>query len=248
MGNPSRAPNGISTASPARSTLWNYTAPDPTKNISFFDDFVGPQSFPIASSGLAAASNSTWTVTVTEAGAGNAASSITNAHGGILQLVTDAASGDTIYAQKAGEFILPASNKKIWFKAKLKIASATLPDLVVGLQVTDTTPLDVTDGIYFLKASGAATVDLICRKDASTGSTSASAITSFVADTYLTLGFEYDGLSAIKYFVDDVHKGTLAVSSSYLPDTTITMSIGIKNSSAAANTLSVDYLFAAMER
>ena len=53
--------------------------------------------------------------------------------------------------------------KKAFFKCRFKVSDATQSDVVIGLQVIDTTPLDVTDGIYFLKPDDAATVNFVVR-------------------------------------------------------------------------------------
>ena len=250
--NPTRSPKGISTAAVARSTLWNYTAPDPTKNIVFFEDFAtSAVTVPIVTSGLAAASNSAWVFTVTEAGAGNAATSWTNGNGGLFTITNDAANNDLVVAQNKVEFILPASNKRIWFKSRFKVSDATNSAAVVGLQVTNTDPTAATDGIYFYKAAAAATVDCICRKNTTTGSTSATSVATMADDTFIVLGYEFDGVRYIKVFVDEVHKTTIDLSttaSAYLPDTTIAMTMFIKNGAAAAKSMTVDYLFAACER
>ena len=118
----------------------------------------------------------------------------------------------------------------------------------MGLQVVDTTPLDVTDGVYFLKAAGAATIDAIVRKNATTGSNSASAIASVADDTFITLGMYYDGDSKVYYSVNETVLGSLSATSAYLPDTITTVSVAVANGSAVARTLTLDYVFAAFER
>jgi hypothetical protein len=45
-----------------------------------------------------------------------------------------------------------------------------------------------------------------------------------------------------------VCKGSLSASSTYLPDTELTVSFGIQNGEAVAKTMTVDYIFAAKER
>jgi len=64
----------------------------------------------------------------------------------------------------------------------------------------------------------------------------------------LSVAWYYDGKSSVKYFVNDVHKGTLDGSSTYLPDTELTISFGIQNGEAVAKIMTVDYIFAAKER
>ncbi|HKR17718.1 hypothetical protein [Rhizorhapis sp.] len=234
MAAPTRFPGGVTNAARA-STLFNAGFQDPTKWHVYFEDFD-----------TYAAGD--WTITKTEAGAGSASEALTDVDGGALLITNDAADDDNDFFQKKGESFLLEAGKRAFFKARFKVSDATQSDVVIGLQVTDTTPLDVTDGIYFLKADGAATLDVICRKNATTGSTSASAITSLANDTFIVLGWYYDGKSTLAYFVNDVQVGSLDASSSYLPDTEITVSFGIQNGEAVAKTMTVDYLLAAKER
>lgn len=226
-----RFKNGLTTTAKG-STMGEFILPDVTKAHVYFDDFDTYTA-------------GQWTVTETQAGATQA---LTDGDGGLLLLTNSAADDDLVALQKVGESFLMAAGKEAWFKTRLKVSDATQSDFVVGLQITDTTPLAVTDGIYFLKADGAATVDVICRKDASTGSTSASAITSVVADTFITLGWYYNGKGSLAYFVNDVQYGTLDASATYLPDTELTVSFAIQNGEAAAKTMTVDYILAAKAR
>jgi hypothetical protein len=234
MASPVHYPGGVSTAR-TTAPLGAFGMPDPTAWHVYFNDF---DRFVVGD----------WTITTTEAGAGSATEALTDEDGGVLLVTNDAADDDADFFQKVGESFLMAAGKKAFFKARFKVSDATQSDVVIGLQVTDTTPLDVTDGIYFLKADGAATIDVICRKNATTGSTSASAIATLVSATYIELAWAYDGRGNLKYYVDGVHKGTLDASSTYLPDTELTVSFGIQNGEAVAKTMSVDFLFAAKER
>ncbi len=240
MPSPVRYTAGVATAA-KDSTLFNYPAPDPTKVHQYFTDFneyvVGD-----------------WTLTTVELGAGSATEALGDEAFGALVVTNDAADNDSDFFQKLGESFLLTAGKKAWFKTRLKISDATQSEFYAGLMITDTDPLSatagdgVTDGVFFMKEDGAATLDVYCQKDTTTGQTSAAGIATIVADTYITLGWEYDGVNAVKYFINDVHKGTLDASSTYLPNTELTVSFGIKNGEAVAKILTVDYLFAAIER
>jgi hypothetical protein len=234
MPSPVRFPGGVTNVD-KDNPLANYLSADPTRAHVYFNDF---DTFVVGD----------WTITTTEAGAGSATEALTDADGGVLLITNDAADNDNDFFQKVGESFLLASGKQAWFKARFKVSDATQSDFVMGLQITDTSPLDATDGIYFMKDDGDANLDIYCRKDATTGSTSATAIHTVVSDTYLTVAWYYDGKGSLKYYVDDVHKGTLDASSTYLPDTELTISFGIQNGEAAAKTMSVDYILAAKER
>lgn len=227
---PMRLHNGVTTAGPT-DPLGMYGRPDPTKWHEYFDDFDTYVA-------------GDWTIT--NASSGTIA--LTDVDGGAILISNNTSDDNAVFLNKKGESFLPTAGKRSLFKARFKLSDVTQSDFVIGLQITDTTPLDVTDGIYFLKSDGAATVDVICRKNASTGSTSATAIATLVADTFVTLAWYYDGVSSLKYYVNDVHAGTLDASSTYLPDTELTVSIGLQNGEAAAKTATIDYVFAAQER
>jgi len=226
--------NGINNVAD-NSIMADFGMPDPTKWHVFFDDFVHYNA-------------TDWTITTTELGAGSATEALTDINGGALLVTNDNANADNDFFNKVGESFLLASGKRAFFKTRLKLGDATATDLVVGLQITDTTPLDVTDGIYFLKPTAAATVDFYCRKDATTGSNSTTGIATMANDTFIELAWFYDGESTVYYAVDGVVKGSLDASATYLPDTELTVSFGIQNGAAAAKTLTLDYLFAAIER
>lgn len=234
MPTPTRFTSGVTTTD-RNSTLGFFGLPDPTGWHTYFDDF---DTFNTAD----------WTITTVEAGSGSATEALTDGDGGLLLITNDNALLDADFFNKVGESFLLTAGKRAFFKARFKVSDATQSDFVMGLQVTDTTPLDATDGIYFMKDDGDALLDVYCRKNASTGSTSAAGIATVVSDTFLTVGWAYDGKSSLAYFVNDVQLGTLDASSTYLPDTELTVSFGIQNGEAAAKTMTVDYIFAAQER
>lgn len=205
---------------------------DPTNYHTFFQDF---DTFTAAE----------WTVTETQAGATQA---LTAGDNGLLLLTNSAADDDLNAIQKLPAAWLLEAGKRLYFRCRFKVSDATQSDFVIGLQVVDTTPLDVTDGIYFLKTDGAATVDFICRKNATTGSTSASAVATVVSDTFVSLGFYYDGVSKVVYEVNGTPLGALDASSTYLPDIITTVSLAIQNGEAVAKTMTIDYVFVAKER
>ena len=66
-------------------------------------------------------------------------------------------------------------------------------------------------------------------------------------NTYVTVGFYYDGVNSVEYFVDDVSIDEAVVTN--LPnDEALAVSFGIQNGAAAAKTMTVDYIFVACER
>jgi hypothetical protein len=243
MPTPTRYTSGISTAA-KNNPLGMFGMPDPTKWHVYFNDF---DHFATAD----------WTITTTEAGAGSATEALTDANGGVLLITNDAADDDCDWFQKVGESFLLASGKKAVFKARFAVSDATQCDWVMGLQVTDTTPLaaggdGVTDGIFFQKDDGDTNIDFYVQKNSTTGQLTSTAITTAAAaDTYMSLAFYFDGKRYVECYKDDalVYTADLtATLSTYLPDTELTISFGIQNGEAVAKTMSVDYIFAAIER
>jgi len=224
-----RFPSGVTNVSP-RATLANYGLPDPSSWHTFFDDM---DTYTAAD----------WTVTET----GAATQALTDADGGVLLITNAAADTNSSYSQKLGESFLMEAGKPAAFKARFKVSDATQSIFQIGLAITDTTPNDATDGIYFISADGSADVTAVCRKNATTGSTSVTAAT-MVADTYITLGWYYDGKASVAVYANDLQVATLDGTSTYLPDTEMTVTYGITNGEAVAKTMHIDYVFAAKRR
>jgi len=227
---PTRFPGGLSTNTPIQN-LANFGMPDPTKYHVLFNDF-----------NVFLATD--WIVTETGA-AGTVA--LTAGNNGLLLVTTDSLDNDAEWLQSLVGSFLPVAGKKLFFKAKFQASEATQSDIIFGLQIIDTTPLDATDGIYMYKADGAATIAGIVRKDATTGSNSET-VGTFAADTETTWGFYFDGLETVRFFIDDIAVADVAATSAFLPNAALAVSFGYQNGAAGAETLTVDYVFAAMER
>lgn len=234
--NPTTFPNGISTAQPTDPLLYGsgslhgFPAPDPTKLSTFWTDF---HTFTAGD----------WTITETEAGAGDASQVITDEANGVLLITNDAADNDLVSMQLVGESFLPAAGRDIWFKTKLKISDATDSDFLVGLVVTDTSPLTNANGIYFIKPDDAAVVNFVT--NASSTATTSSSVHTAVADTYVTLGFRVSGTGIVDYYVNDVYGGRHTTN---IPTTELKVTIHIQNGAAAAKTMSLDYILASQTR
>ena len=232
MGNlVTRFPNGVTNVNDVN-LFADMAQLDPTKFHTFFDDFDTYTA-------------GDWVVTETDAGATQA---LTAGDGGLLLVTNSAADDDLVALQKTPAAFTFTAGKKAFFRCRFKVSDATQSDVVIGLQVVDTTPLDVTDGVYFLKADGSTAVSVVCRKNATTGSTSASSIATLANDTFVTLGFAYDGEGKVAYEVNGAVVGSLDASSAFLPDAACTVSFALQNGEAAAKTMTLDYVFVAKER
>lgn len=231
MASPTRFTSGIGDTR-SRDTFGMFGQPDPINWHTYHNDFD------TYGAGI-------WTVTTVGT---TPTAALTNGDGGRLLLTTTAASGDGIFLQKIGEGFLMEAGKPAGFKTKFQVSNATNATFAVGLQVTDTTPLDVTDGIYFLKAAATTNIQAIVRKNATTGSISIPSITTppgvpnLANNTDMTLGWWYDGKNEVRFYVNDQQVGTLDGSATYLPDTTLTPSFGVQAGTAAIVTASYDFI------
>ena len=236
---PTHFPNGVSNRTKGH-PLFNYPYLDPSKYYTYFDDFFEYHS------GI-------YTITTTEAGSGNASEAITSGAGGQLLITNDDADNDLDFFQLKGESFKWDSSKRMFFSARFKTNDATQSEIVMGLQITDTTPLDVTDGIFFLKVDADTKPDLIIEKD-NTSTLSILEMDAMEDDTFVTLSFEYDPLdvatggAVFRAYQDDVQVGEITGTTNAPDDEDLTISFGIQNGEAAAKTMTIDFILAAVER
>lgn len=185
-----------------------------------------------------------WTLTTVEAGAGSATEALGNEDGGVLVITNDAADDDSDFFQKIGESFKFEVGKKLWFDCRFKVSDATQSDVVIGLQITDTTPLDVSDGVFFLKVDGSTTMNLLVEKN---NTATTTAVATLANNTYVRLGFYYDGDSLIYAYENGVQVATSAVTN-MVDDEELTISFGIQNGEAVAKVMTVDYIYCAKQR
>jgi len=214
-------------------TLGKLKAPAPHKYHSYFNDF---------DTYLA----SDWTITTTEAGSGSATEALADGDGGLLLVTNAAGDNDHDFFQLVKEGYKYEAGKQLAFNIRFKTSDATQTDIVAGLQLTDTTPLDVTDGIFFLKEDGSTSISFIVEKD-STQST-LTLPNALADDTFMTLGFVFDPKDQkFHVFQDNVLAGTV-VNTNAPDDEELTVSFGVQNGEAVAKTMTIDYVGAMKER
>lgn len=202
--------------------------------VVYFNDFLTAQDY--------AATD--WTITTVEAGAGDATEALAaDELNGALLITNDAADDDSDSLQLTQETFKIQSGKKLWFETKLKISDATQSDLLVGLNIRDTTPLASSDGIVFLKSDGSTAMSFKTYKD-TTATTTSSVYT--MTTSYVTLGFYWDGVSTVKAFVNRALVATHTTN--ICDDENLALTLHIQNGEAAAKTCTVDYFFVASER
>ena len=228
--------------------LWagNTDATEYKKNQPMFQPYPSDQTFYGYFNDFMTYNSGDWTITTTEAGSGNASEAVTSSAGGALLITNDDADNDADFFNLKGEGFKLSSSKKAYFSARFKVSDATQSDFVMGLQITDTTPLAVSDGVFFIKDDGDTNLDFIVEKDST--STDTTAIHTMEDDTFVTASFFIDPDRAAVYY--SIDNGTpVKVANTNLPDDEeLTISFGIQNGAAAAKTMTIDYVTAMVER
>lgn len=224
-----RFPNGISTRK-STDPFGQYFHPDQTDEHRFIDDLNNYTA-------------SAWTITVV----GTSTPALVAGDGGLLGITTSTASSDSAFLQKLPESYSFETGKPAWFSARLRLDALTAV-VVMGMQVTDTTPEDVTDGIYFLSTTGTGAVTGVVGKNATTGRATA-AVGTLVANTFTELAWYWDGKDTVNFYQDRVQKTSITgVAANFLPDTTTAISFGLRTTTAAARTLTVDFFYCSKSR
>lgn len=205
--------------------------PDPTKYVVDWDDFIY----------FNEATGIEYTVTVVGTGTVVA----TDGHGGLVLITNSAADNDSVFVQRIEESFRWSSSKKLWFETRFQVSDATQSDVMVGLAITDATPLDASDGIFFLKADGSTTINLILRKNST--DTSVGAITLANATNY-KLGFDYDGANTWRVWQDGLVVASYTGTTNVPDDEDLSVVFGIMNGEAVAKTMTIDYCMAVEDR
>lgn len=192
-----------------------------------------------------------WTVTETQAGATQAIANPGN--GGLLALVNSAADNDLNAVQRVAAGVSAESwgpldpAKRFWARFIIGASEATLMDWVVGLQITDATPLAVSDGFFFRKSEATTAINLVACKNAtesllSVGVALASTVDAAgVQANFMTLDMFWDGQGVTNGRLYAAYQGTVVGVSqpgaaSFCDDEALTLSFAIQNGSAAART------------
>ena len=253
---PTRFSSGISTDQPTF-LLGQFGQPDPRSHTVFFDDFLYASSL-LAGGDWAKTNNS---------GTGTAALA-TGYDGQIKLLTTAGATDDVTLVKTAGPFTFQPDQigpphllaERTWFAVKFQLDDALLSSFVAGLIIdNNTNPLGaVAEGVYFVKAAGANTVNMVATKTSGGAATQTiTSITTVTANTWIELAFCYDPYSVnvsgqpgvCLWFLNGMPQGSISPFTAF-PINTISCTpiVQIKNSTAVARYAMIDYVLAAQER
>lgn len=201
----------------------------------YFNDFVNTADY----------ASGDWTTT--NAGSGTIAvntGAVAGAAGGMLVMTGGSADDALIAIQNKIECFKFVAGKKMMFQARFKLSDVTQSDMVIGLQVTDTTPLAVVDGIFFRKDDGDAYLDFVACKNST--ETQKTAVATLVNDTFVKVGFYYDG-TELAIYIDDVAVGDCALTN-VVDDEELCISFAVQNGEAVSKVMTLDYVRAIVER
>ena len=158
--------------------------------------------------------------TLTQATTGTAAVSTTMP--GVLSIdsgSTTVVQGANVQRLKSG--FVPAANKSVWFEARVKWTgvAALNVETAVGLFASDTTIIAASAVSTNNRIGWTSVTDdgvLLFNVDkAGTGTTAAA--TTLVSDTWVRLGFVYDGAAdTVQQYIDGVAVGS-AIATTYIP-------------------------------
>ena len=233
--NVTRFPNGVSTASTG-GVLANLPQPDPTKQHTFFNDFVTvPASNDIAIVGIGGTAA---TLGVEDDAAGD---------NGVLNIVTAATAGRGTGVHYEGESFAFTEGKQLFFKTRFSV-TRTDANVAVGLQPVGNAAafLNPNDALVFRKASAESNVFFIV----SIGNTDISfeLPDALEANVQTEYGFYYDGVNpAISVYQNDQSVGSVSIENN-IPDDFYTPSFGVSAGSGNATALNIDYVFASKDR
>jgi hypothetical protein len=211
--------------------LGTFIAPDPSAAHAYFNDFD-----------IYLATD--WTVTLV----GTGTQAIVSGDGGLLALVNSAANNDVDAIRLANTGFIIDPLKSFWIKSRLKIDDITNGQILFGL-VDTMAAFNPSNGVYMFKNSGQIPTRLSIEKVNVVTSANADSIASATAnDTFFDCAITYNAQEGIiKGWINNSVFGTIT-NLTNLPVVALAPAIGVKNGTAAARTLTVDYLMAAKQR
>lgn len=164
----------------------------------------------------AAATTGDYVLTQVTSGTG----AISTTYIGTLALDAGAATAHQgVQVQRLKSMWLPAADKHLWFETKVRMTTAIIAELFIGLAASDTTiiasgAMNVNNHIGWSSVTNDGVLLFDCDK-AATGTTAAA--TTISTSAWTSLGFFYDGSAdTIQQYVNGVAVGS-AVATTYIP-------------------------------
>jgi len=229
MSNPTRYSNGVST-NDAQYLNGNYPLPAPfttsgsslTGVAQYANDFTN--------------SVAEYTVTGT-----SSTFALTDGNGG-LGLITPGAASTATAAYKTASNVAFVAGNQVWFSTRIKASAVSgTKAFYVGLRNGSA----VTNGLWFAKAASSTSVNLVATV-ASVATTLVTGVATAAADTYLELGYYFDGVDLLVYSDNVVvARVTAPVIGTNIPS--VNLGPVMQITPTATDTLTVDYISASVE-
>lgn len=208
--------------------------------IRLFDDFQAPT--------IGAADAAEWVATLP--GTADAAASVDTVIGGGV-LLTSASDAEACLDQNGGGFSRPGAGKKLFFQARLKLASATIANgqLFIGLgSIADVTPIaGDTSKIGFSRKTADASIWTTL------GDTLTDSGLDMTADTFFTVAFRVID-DVISYYIDleagagPQFVGRTSITSLPAATSVLSTKLALGLSAANAQTATWDYVLVLQDR
>jgi hypothetical protein len=237
-----RMPKGLTNAD-SRQIMGAAGTPDPTWSQMYCEDFntFAPGDYTNTTVGTGTATLIPW-------------------DGGAIALATSAGAADSVYLQLVSASYKNTAGRAMFFKFKGQLSEVINCVFHAGLMATDTTPQDDPNGIYIRKPTGAATLQLVITVGGVPAVYPFPTSLLLTAATDFEVGFMVDYLGNVAGFYNpgtgpkqqntpNIPDGRVvsAVAPS-LPTALLAPSMGLLNSTAAARTLTADFIVASRER
>lgn len=173
---------------------------------------------------------------------------LTDGIGGYGLLTPGGTTTATTCYRYAASFQLTA-NQDFWYLNRIKASAVTGNQVVqFGLIKSSGGTSSTTDSLLFVKAAGSTSLNLVSTVG-STATTLVTGITTMANDTFIDVGFYFNGADLLVYSSDAlvarVTAPTIGASGTTLTNALMTTMFGI--TPVATETLTIDYEFSAME-
>ena len=193
-----------------------------------------------------------WDVAVVEDGSGDATYACTDAVNGVLLLQNDDADNDSIQVASLCECWKLVAGYPLYAEIRFKVSDALQLDMFFGLVTGQAWFVAPNDYVVFHKDDGDANIDF---SNAENGvATTVDTGQDIVTDTWVILGFHWDGDATLRWFVfrdAEPSRYCLATGTSIttiVQDEELTLAFGVQNGEAVAKSMSVDYIKCVQKR
>jgi hypothetical protein len=145
-----------------------------------------------------------YVTTRVEAGTGSSGIEASDEAGFVAELATDNLENDGVNIQVVGKAFRLQAGRDVYFGIALQADEVTQSDFLVGLCITTTDALGagMTDGVFFRKLDGVATVAAVTEKDSA--QTTTADVHTLVANTTVTLECYCSG-TTVAFYVNGAH-------------------------------------------